>query len=175
MIMGPRLRKAALTAHVACSVGLLGAIIAFLALALAGLSDVDGQLIPAAYLAMELTVWWVIVPLVIAALLTGLVQSLGTSWGIFRHYWVLAKLLVTTFVAVVLSLQLRLIGYLADAAAQTPVLMSDLEDLRLSPVLHAAGGLLVLLVPLVLSLFKPSGMTRYGWRKQHERPSPRMP
>jgi hypothetical protein len=104
-----------------------------------------------------------------------LVQSLGTSWGIFRHYWVLAKLLVTTFVAVVLSLQLRLIGYLADAAAQTPVLMSDLEDLRLSPVLHAAGGLLVLLVPLVLSLFKPRGMTRYGWRKQHERPSPRMP
>jgi hypothetical protein len=173
--MGPRLRKAALTAHVACSVGLLGAIAAFLALALAGLSGLDGPLIPAAYLAMELTVWWVIVPLVIAALLTGLVQSLGTSWGLFRHYWVIAKLLLTVLVAVVLLLQLELVGYLADAAAETPALISDLEGLRLSPVLHAAGGLLALLVPLVLSLFKPRGMTPYGWRKQHERPSPRTP
>ena len=35
--MAPGLRKFALTAHVTCSVGLLGAIAAFLALAVAGL------------------------------------------------------------------------------------------------------------------------------------------
>ena len=170
MIMGPRLRKVALTAHVACSVGLLGAIAAFLALALAGLTGLDGLLVRAAYLAMEAIAWWVIVPLVAAALLTGLVQSLGTTWGLFRHYWVLVKLLVTVGVAVVLLLQLELIGYLADAAAERFAFGPDLEGLRLSPVLHAAGGLLVLLVPLALSLWKPRGVTRYGWRKQHERP-----
>ena len=33
---------------------------------------------------------------------------------------------------------------------------------------HAGGGLLVLLVAAVLNVYKPRGMTRYGWRKQHE-------
>ncbi|HYN23361.1 MAG TPA: hypothetical protein VE078_20565, partial [Thermoanaerobaculia bacterium] len=60
----------------------------------------------AAYLAMELTAWFVIVPLILASLLTGLVQSLGTTWGLFRHYWVLAKLVLTVFVTIVLMLQL---------------------------------------------------------------------
>jgi len=37
-----------------------------------------------------------------------------------------------------------------------------------SPMLHAALALLVLLVATVLAVYKPRGMTRYGWRKQHE-------
>jgi hypothetical protein len=37
---------------------------------------------------------------------------------------------------------------------------------------HAAGGLLVLLVPAVLSVYKPPGLTPYGRRKQEE---PRAP
>ena len=39
-----------------------------------------------AYLAMDLIGWFVIVPLSLASLLTGLVQALGTTWGLFRHY-----------------------------------------------------------------------------------------
>ena len=175
MIMGARLRKFALTAHVACSVGSLGAIAGFLALAIVGLTNQDAPIVRAAYLAMDLTAWFVIVPMVLAALLTGLVQALGTTWGLFRHYWVLVKLLLTVLVGVVLLLQLELIGYLADVAAETTLLDADLRALRTSPVLHAAGGLLVLLVPLVLSLYKPRGMTRYGWRKQHEQPTVRVP
>ena len=175
MIMGARLRKFALTAHVACSVGSLGAIAGFLALAIVGLTNQDAPIVRAAYLAMDLTAWFVIVPMVLAALLTGLVQALGTTWGLFRHYWVLVKLLLTVLVGVVLLLQLELIGYLADIAAETTLLDADLRALRTSPVLHAAGGLLVLLVPLVLSLYKPRGMTRYGWRKQHEQPTVRVP
>jgi hypothetical protein len=86
MTMTPRPRKFALTAHVACSVGWLGADVGFLALAVAGLTSQDAQLVRAAYLAMELTTWFVIVPLAFASLLTGLVQALGTKWGLFRHY-----------------------------------------------------------------------------------------
>jgi len=168
VIMPPRLRKVALTAHVACSVGSLGAIAGFLALAVAGLTSQDARMVHAAYLAMELTAWFVIVPAVLAALLTGVIQALGTTWGLFRHYWVLVKLLVTVLVTIVLLLQMELIGYLAGVAAETTLPDADLDGLRRSPVIHAAGGLLVLLVPLALSLYKPRGMTRYGWRKHHE-------
>ena len=167
MTMTPRVRKLALTAHVTVSVGTLGAVAGFLALALIGLTSQDTRMVPAAYLAMEVTAWFVILPLVLASLLTGLVQSLGTSWGLFRHYWVLVKLLLTVFVAIVLLLQMESISYLAGLAGETAFSSDDARSLRTSPVIHAAGGLLVLLLPVALSLYKPSGMTRYGWRKQN--------
>jgi hypothetical protein len=174
MTMTPGFRKFTLTAHVTSSVGTLGAVAGFLALAVAGLTSADSQVVRAAYLAMELTAWYVIVPLVLASLVTGLVQSLGTNWGLFRHYWVVAKLLLNLLVTVVLLLQLELIGYLADVSAETMLSNADLWGLRMSPVIHAAGGLLVLLVPVALSLYKPRGLTRYGWRKQHEESMARL-
>jgi hypothetical protein len=166
MTMSPRLRQFALTTHVACSVGSLGAVAAFLVLALAGLDGSDARLGRAAYLAMELIAWFVVVPLVFASLLTGVIQSLGTPWGLFRHYWVVAKLLLTVLIGIVLLLQMNLISQLAAAAARAEPFAPDL-DLRRSPVLHAAGGFLVLLLPIALSIYKPRGMTRYGWRKHH--------
>jgi hypothetical protein len=85
-------------------VGWLGAVAGFLALAVAGLTSQDAQTVRAAYVTMELTGWFVLVPLALASLLTGLVQSLGTTWGLFRHYWVLAKLLINVFATIVLLL-----------------------------------------------------------------------
>src|ERR1700730_18219028 len=105
MTMTIGLRKFALTAHVTSSVGLLGSIAAFLALAVAGLTGQDAQMVRAAYPAMALIARFVIVPLTFASLLTGLIQSLGTPVGLFRHYWVLVKLLLTAFAAVVLLVQ----------------------------------------------------------------------
>jgi hypothetical protein len=78
MTMTIGVRKFALTAHVTSSVGLLGSIAAFLALAVAGLASQATQAARAAYPAMELIARFVIVPLVFASLLTGLIQSLGT-------------------------------------------------------------------------------------------------
>ncbi len=168
MTMGPRLRKFALITHLTASVGLLGAITGFLALAVAGLTSKDAQMVRAAYLAMELTAWCVIVPLALASLLTGLVQSLGTTWGLFRHYWVLAKLSLTAFATVVLLLKMKLISYVAGVAAETNLSSADLRAARTELVIHAAAGLLVLLVPAVLSVYKPRGITGYGARKQQE-------
>jgi hypothetical protein len=168
MTMTPGLRTFALTAHVTSSVGSLGAVAVFLALAVAGLTSQDAQRVRAAYVAMELTAWFVIVPLLFAALLTGLVQSLGTPWGLFRHYWVLVKLLLTVLAIVVLLLQMDGIGHVAGVAAETTLSSGDLLGLRRSIATHAAGGLLALLVPVALSLYKPRGLTRYGWRKQLE-------
>jgi Na+/phosphate symporter len=169
MIMTIGVRKFALTAHVTSSVGLLGSIAAFLALAIAGLTSQDIKMVRAAYLAMEVIARFVIVPLAFASLLTGLIQSLGTPWGLFRHYWVVVKLLLTLFATVVLLVRMELIGYAARLAAETTMSRADLRAAGIQLVVHAAGGLLALLGPAVLSVYKPPGLTRYGWRKQYGR------
>lgn len=166
--MTPGLRKFALTAHVASSVGLLGAVASFLVLSIAGLASQSDQTVRAAYVASALTAWFIVLPLSFTALLTGLVQSLGTPWGLFRHYWVLTKFLLTVLTVVVLLLQMEGISYTASVAAETSLSGTDLLALRRSLRLHAAGGLLVLLATTILSVYKPQGMTRYGWRKQQE-------
>src|SRR5713101_7904881 len=131
MTMTPRLRKFALTAHVTFSVGWLGAVAAFLALAVAGMTSQDAQLMKAAYLAMELTTLFVIVPLAFISLLSGVVSSLGTNWGLFRYYWVLLKILITIFAIIVLLVHTQPIDLLAGVAANTAVFSADLESLRL--------------------------------------------
>lgn len=165
MIMAPGLRKFVLTAHVTSSVGWLGAVVAYLALAIAALTIQDTQTVRAAWIAMELTGWFVIVPFALASLLIGIVQSLSTPWGLFRHYWVLVKLLLTVFATIILLLHMPTVSYFAGVAAQTD--SANLDGLR-SELIHAGGGLLALLVTTTLSVYKPQGMTRYGWRKQRE-------
>lgn len=168
MLMTPRLRKLALTAHVTSSVGWLGAVAGFLALAVAGLTSADLQTVRAVYIAMELLAWLAIVPLSLASLLTGLIQSLGTSWGLFRHYWVLFKLLINVFASIVLLMYLPTLEHFA-AVASGMTTSADIAVLRsVSPLLHASLALLLLLVATVLGIYKPRGMTPYGWRKQHE-------
>ncbi len=169
MAMTPGLRKFALTAHVVSSVGWLGAVAVFLALGVVGLTSQDAQVVRAVYLAMESTGWSILIPLALASLLTGLAQSLGTKWGLFRHYWVVVKLLINVFAVIVLLMYTQTLSYLAGVAAQTTSSSGDLSGLKSpSPVLHAGLGLLLLLVAATLSVYKPRGMTRYGQRKQHE-------
>jgi len=168
MIMAPGLRKLALTAHVTSSVGWLGAVVTFLALAIVGLTGHDSQMVRSSYLAMELTGWWVLVPLSVASLLTGLIQSLGTTWGLFRHYWVLIKLLITIPATVLLLVRMGPIGRLAGVAAGRTAFGADLGGIRIQVLADAAAALLLLLVAVTLSVYKPRGLTRYGWRKQWE-------
>jgi hypothetical protein len=169
MIMAPPLRKFALTLHVTASVGWVGAAMSFLALAIAGLTSQELQLVRAAYLAMEWTGWYVIVPLCLASLVTGLVTSLGTHWGLFRYYWVVVKLLISIVAALILFGFTQTLGYLGDLAADTTVSVEALRSFGQSPVLHSGGGLLALLVTTTLSVYKPKGLTPYGWRKQQAR------
>jgi uncharacterized membrane protein len=168
MTMAPGLRKFALAAHLTLSVGWIGAVAAYIALDLAAATSRDAEVLRAAYLAMESIARYVIVPLALASLLTGLVMSLGTKWGLFRHYWVLISFLLTVIATTVLLVETRVISSLAEMAAD-PTTSS--EDLRAMPstLVHSVGGTVVLLVILVLNVYKPQGMTRYGWRKQQER------
>jgi hypothetical protein len=167
--MTPRLRKFLLTAHVVLSVGWLGAVAGFLALAISGCVGQDAPLVRADYLAMGLIGWYVIVPFGIGSLVVGVIQSLGTEWGLFRHYWVLEKLVLTIAAIVLLLLHMQLVSYLANVAAETALSSSDLRGARIQLVGDAGGALLVLLAATALSIYKPRGMTRRGQRAQRMR------
>jgi hypothetical protein len=163
--MTPGLRKFALIIHITTSVGWLGAVIAYLALTAAALTRQDAQAVHTPWSALELIGWFAIVPLAITSLLTGLVQSLGTMWGLFQHYWVLFKLLLTVFAMVVLLLHMPTVSMFAGIAAESDSI--HLGGLS-GEFLHAGGGLVVLLVTTTLSVYKPRGLTWYGWRKQYD-------
>jgi hypothetical protein len=172
MPMTPRIRKFALTAHIVSSVGWLGAVAGFLAFAIAGLTSDDAPSVRAAYLATEMITWYVIVPLSFASLTTGIIQSLGTTWGLFRHYWVLAKLVLTGLATVLLLVHTQPIEHVASVAAVTSLARDDLLELRIQLVADAGAALVVLLVTTALSVYKPRGMTPYGWRKDREERAP---
>ena len=167
MTMTPRLRKFALAVHITLSVGWVGAVAAYMALDVTAATSQDAQTLRAAYLAMELIARYVIIPLAFASLLTGLVMSVGTKWGLFRHYWVLISLLLTIVATVVLLVETETISSFADIAAD-PTTSRDVLRALGNTLVHSVGGTVVLLVILVLNMYKPQGMTRFGWRKQYE-------
>ena len=166
MTMTPPLRKLVLTVHLTCSVGWIGAVIAYLALVIAAMTSQEARMLQAVWIAMKVIGWYVIVPLALAALLTGLVMALGTPWGLFRHYWVLISLVLTIFATVVLLVHMQTVSDIAGRAAATPgAAVGGLPG----EFVHAGVGMLVLLVIQVLNMYKPRGTTPYGWRKQQER------
>jgi len=172
MTMSPGLRKFSLAVHLTLSIGWIGAVAAYVALDIATATSGDAQTLRAAYLGMESIVRNVIVPLAFASLLTGLIMSLGTKWGLFRHYWVLISLVLTTIATIVLLVETQTISSLAEMAADPRT--SD-DHLRAMPntLAHSIGGSLVLFVVLVLNIYKPQGLTRHGWRKQQKERSQR--
>jgi hypothetical protein len=143
-------------------------VVCFLALAIAGLSWQDPHVVRGAYVAMHLITWLVIVPFSVAALLTGLIDSLGTSWGLWRHYWVVTKLMLTVVATLLLMLHTQPIDHVAAVAAQTDLFPADLRQVRVQLVGDAAAALFVLTVTTALSVYKPWGLTPYGIRKQAE-------
>lgn len=158
------LRKLALTAHVTSTIGWLGAVVVFLALGAVALTSRDPATVRGVYLVMEPAGRWVLVPAAFASLVTGVVQSLGTPWGLFRHFWVIAKLGIAVAATAVLVTYLPTFDLMAATAADPA---ADLAALRNpSPLIHAVLAVMVLMVATVLSVFKPRGMTRYGQRRQ---------
>lgn len=164
--MTPGLRRLTFTSHITSSVGWVGAVFVFLALAVIGLTSQDERTVRGAYLLMAPAAWFVLVPLAHASLLSGVVLSLGTTWGLFRHYWVALKLLITVFATVILLIYMGTFRQMAGVAAD-PV--AELPGVRnASPMVHAILALILLLAATVLGVYKPWGLTPYGKRK-HDR------
>lgn len=166
--MSPSFRKVVLAVHLTLAVGWIGALAAYLSLDIATAISRDAQTLRAAYIGMDVIVRYVIVPFALATLLTGLIMSLGTTWGLFRHYWVLISFLLTTAaIGILLTDPLPKISSFAQMALD-PTTSVDKLRASGSTLFHSIGGGVVLLVILVINVFKPQGMTRYGRRMQRE-------
>lgn len=166
MILPPGARKLALTVHLTTSLGWLGAVVAFVALAAAGLVSADPKTVRAVYLAMDLATTTVIVPFALASLVTGIVLSLGTRWGLFRHYWVIVKLGITALATAILLLHTQPIATMAQVAADIALTARDERQLRVQLLVDASLAIAALLVTTVLAVYKPAGMTGYGRRQR---------
>jgi hypothetical protein len=170
--MTPALRKLTITAHVTFSVGWLGATAAFLVLSIAGLTSHDADVVRGAYLSMDLISRFIIIPLCFAALVTGLLQALGTPWGLFRYYWIILKFGLAIFAT--LALLVHQFVVVAEAAkrvsgaAAEALFSPDLGPLKTELVRAPSLAILLLLVVTTLGVYKPWGLTRYGQRKQQE-------
>jgi hypothetical protein len=168
-MMTPALRRFTFTTHITSSIGWVGAVLAFLVLAIIGFTSDDPLKVRGAYLLMAPAAWFVLVPLAHASLLSGIVLSLGTTWGLFRYYWVVLKLGITAFATVILLIYMGTFRQMAGVAADPVV---DLEVVRnASPIVHAIVALVLLVSATVLGVYKPFGTTAYGARKLQEQRS----
>lgn len=157
MTFSPRLSKFILTSHITFSVGWFGAVVVFLALAITGLTSTNLQLARASYLAMEVSAWFAIIPLCFSSLSTGLVQALGTKWGLFNYYWVAVKLFLTVVGTILLLLHMQPISYLAGIATDDSFTTNQELELRIDIIQKSALAILLLLTTTTISVYKPWG------------------
>jgi hypothetical protein len=161
--MAAVVRRLVFMIHVTSSLGWAGAALVFLVLAVIGLTSKDEPTVRGVYLVMAPAAWFALVPLAHASLLSGVAISLGTPWGLFRHYWVVSKLVMTLFATVILLIYMGTFRQMAGVAADPVV---DLGLVRNpSPMVHAILALILLLLATVLGVYKPFGMTEYGKRR----------
>lgn len=163
-LMPSRVRKSFLTVHVLSSVGWVGAVAAFLVLAVAGYTTSNDQFAAGLYVSLRLMTWWLIIPLSVVSLVGGVIQSLGTSWGLLRHYWVVVKLLVTTGATALLFLHTLIIDRAATEAV-AGMTGAGASAMKLQLVIDSAAALVVLILITILSTVKPRGITPLGARR----------
>jgi len=151
-----RVRAALLTVHVAASVGWLGLDGALITLEVTGLrSDVPGIRAGIAT-AMAALVCRVLMPVVLISLTSGLTLTLGTSWGLVRHWWLLAK----SGIAVVLSAT----GLMLLLPRLHQVLAGGSESVQTQTLAARSAAVVLLLTATGLSVVKPWGKTRLARR-----------
>lgn len=161
--MPPRVRLLALAVHVISSVGWIGAVACYLALTFVALAAPEAPNGRAAYVAMDFVTRLVIVPLALGSLLSGIVSSIGTSWGLLRHYWVLVKLILTVPATIVLLIHTQPISQLARVASEPALAEAGVGPLRTQLLAAAIAALVVLIVATALSVYKPRGRTQFSF------------
>jgi len=170
--LSQRLRKLVLTIHVVTTVGWLGAVLVFVALAAIGLTSTETQSLRSALFIMEPLAWYVLVPLAAASLVVGIIQSLGTPWGLIRQYWVTFKLLITIFSTIVLISYMTTFNQMSEAALNPASTADQLRPFAGSVLLHGGLALAGLVISVVLSIYKPRALTPYGHRRTERTETP---
>lgn len=159
--MPPPVRKVMVVVHVVTSVSWLALMMCLLSLGAIGLATDDADTLRAAYRTMPMLGGPLIVPLSLLSLLSGLVLSLGTPWGLFRYRWVSTKFWLTLAAAVASVFQLT--ARLDEAAAVAlryptgPIPAMHLGFLRYNLVIVPTIALTVYVLNVALSVLKPWG------------------
>jgi hypothetical protein len=148
-----RVRNAVLTAHIMMSVGLLGDVAGFLAVAIRASSTTDQG--SALHLIQVLSMFSVLfgIPLSVGAILTGITLGIGSKWGIFRYPWVVTKLLLIVSVMVVGGV---IIGPALDTMRHGG------GDTTAQLIAAASYDVVALAIATGLSVFKPGRSFRAG-------------
>jgi hypothetical protein len=148
-----RWRKLLLTVHVVATVSLIGTDLVLVALGISGVRGADPRTVyPAAYL-VEV---WLVAPLVVVALGTGVLQAVLSRWGLAKYWWVTIKLVTTaTFTGLVPLVIIPSLAASADAALAARMFTpAQRLPLAIVPALAVA----VLVFNVILARYKP------GWR-----------
>lgn len=117
------------------------------------------------YIAMDAIGWWAILPLALGSLVSGVVQSLGTSWGLFRYYWIVVKIALTVPSIAVLLVHLQPISHIAEMAHHGSLMPGEFRGDRVQILVATGAALVVLISMTALSSIKPRGMTSFGRRQ----------
>lgn len=152
-------RRATLVVHVSAAAGWLGLSLGLLGLGITAMTTASPVVIEASYRSMKVFGDWLVLPAALLTLLSGLVLSLGTPWGLARHRWVYTKFWLTLITTVLSTFSLRpgINTAAAEAAAGHVAVSSDL-------VIAPSVSLSAYLFMTALSVLKPWGLTRHGRR-----------
>jgi hypothetical protein len=145
-MLAPRARRIVLTAHIVASVGLLGDVAVYLAVATRAATTSDPALQSACYELLTMFGFVFGIPLSLASLATGVTLGLGSKWGVLRYPWVTTKLALNVSVILVGALVL---GPTADAMRTGD---ADAGGLLIA---GAAYDVAALTLATTLSVFKP--------------------
>lgn len=142
----------------------LGAVVTNLFLGLSAALTGSETLADGYYAAMDTTVNHVMPAAAIATLATGLVLALATRWGLFRHWWIIAKFV------------LAIVTVLVGVAIIDPAVRDTIEtraktgstgfSAALLPAVAATP--LLLLSATVIAITKPWGRTHRTRRQGRE-------
>lgn len=153
-------RRAHLVVHVLASAGWLGLTVGLLALGITANTTGAPVVVEASVRDMKLFADWLLLPVAFLTLLSGLVLSLGTPWGLARYRWVWTKFWLTlaTATATVFALRPEVNAAADTVAAGSP--LPDGGDLLTGPIVSLTAYVFM----TVISVLKPWGLTRRGWR-----------
>ncbi|MFC7305981.1 DUF2269 domain-containing protein [Streptomyces monticola] len=151
-------RRATLVVHVVAAAGWLGLTLGLLALAITAITTESPAMTEAAVRSMHVFADWLVLPLALLTLLSGLVLSLGTPWGLARHRWVYTKFWLTLATTAASTFALR--PGVADAAetVASGAPLADPNDLVMGPIVSLSAYLFM----TVISVLKPWGLTKRG-------------
>ncbi|AXK32258.1 hypothetical protein DVA86_05895 [Streptomyces armeniacus] len=157
-----RARRAWLTLHVGVSVGWLGLSTAMATLAATGALS-DGHAVRhGAYEIMHIFDLTVVIPSMALAVISGLVVSLGTQWGLVKHWWVLLKFVISLTIPVIATVQSSWIEQLIERTRDPA---AEPGGVGLTLVLCMCCYAALLWTAVILSVLKPLGRTRWGRRE----------